>query len=136
MEAAKHGVDMTAICGLSCGHCFLGEWCGGCRSVFNCCSFGTMFPGGKCPNVKCCGKKNLDGCFDCPELEKCEKGFYSTSNDGAAASKAQAIFIRRHGKQAHRKVLDNLHKKYEFKKMQEILGRNVEEGIRILEENL
>ena len=47
VEAAKQGVDMTAICGLSCGHCFLGEWCGGCRSVFNCCSFGTMFPGGK-----------------------------------------------------------------------------------------
>mgnify|MGYP004472902755 FL=1 len=136
MEAAKQGVDMTAICGLSCGHCFLGEWCGGCRSVFNCCSFGTMFPGGKCPNVKCCEEKNLDGCFDCPELEKCEKGFYTPSNDGAAASKAQAIFIRRHRKEAHRKVLDNLHKKYKFQKMQEILGQSVEEGIRILEENL
>lgn len=75
--------------------------------MFNCCSFGTMFPGGKCPNVKCCEEKNLDGCFDCPELEKCEKGFYTPSNDGAAASKAQAI-----------------------------LGQSVEEGIRILEENL
>ncbi|WP_276752754.1 GNAT family N-acetyltransferase [Treponema succinifaciens] len=136
VEAAKQGVDMTAICGLSCAHCFLGEWCGGCRSVFNCCSFGTMFPGGKCPNVKCCKEKNLDGCFDCPELEKCEKGFYTPSNDGAAASKAQAIFIRQHRKEAHRKVLDNLHKKYKFQKMQEILGQSVEEGIRILEENL
>ena len=95
-----------------------------------------MFPGGKCPNVKCCQEKNLDGCFDCPELESCEKGFYTPSNDGAAASKAQAIFIHRHGKQAHRKVLDNLHKKYEFQKMQEIIGQSVEEGIRILEENL
>lgn len=59
VEAAKQGVDMTAICGLSCAHCFLGEWCGGCRSVFNCYSFGTMFPGGKCPNVKCCKEKIL-----------------------------------------------------------------------------
>ena len=53
---------MTAYCGFSCNHCFLGEWCGGCRSVFSCCSYGTLYDKGKCPNIDCCEKKGLDGC--------------------------------------------------------------------------
>lgn len=136
VSAAKKKIDMTAICGFSCSHCFLGEWCGGCRSVFNCCSFGTMFPGGKCPNVACCEEKKLDGCFDCPDLENCETGFYKHGNDGAAACKAQAIFIHRHGKENFFKAHDNLHKKFSFKKTQEILGQSIEEGLKIMEENL
>jgi len=33
------------------------------------------------------------------------------------------------------KVLDALHKKKNFQKIQEILGEKIEEGLRILEEN-
>ncbi len=133
-DKAKQGLDMTAFCGFSCAHCFLGQWCGGCRSVFNCCSFGSLFPKGVCPNVACCREHGLDGCYACPELEGCEKGFYAPDNDGAAACKAQAIFIKRHGKEAFFAVHDRLHEKYDFQKTQEILGSSVEEGLRILEE--
>ena len=133
VTAAKKDLDMTAFCGFSCKHCFLGQWCGGCRSVFCCCSYGTLYPGGKCPNVSCCAEKGLDGCWECGALAVCETGFYTPGNDGAAACKAQALFIRSHGKQALFRVHDKLHETYDFQKTQEILGASVEEGLKILE---
>lgn len=88
VKDARKGVDMTAYCGFSCNHCFFGEWCGGCRSVFNCCSYGTLFEKGKCPNIVCCQEKGIDGCYECEELDECSKGFYRPDNDGANACKA------------------------------------------------
>lgn len=136
VEAARKGVDMTAYCGFSCNHCFLGEWCGGCRSVFNCCSYGTLYEKGKCPNIACCREKGIDGCYECGELDVCTRGFYQPDNDGAGACKAQAMFIRRYGKEKFFGVQDKLHENYDFKKTQEILGQNTEEGLKILERYL
>ncbi|MCI5648368.1 MAG: GNAT family N-acetyltransferase [Fusicatenibacter sp.] len=136
VKKAKEHTDMTAYCGFSCKHCFLGEWCGGCRSVFNCCSYGTLYEKGRCPNADCCKKKGLDGCYACAELETCEKGFYQPDQDGAYACKAQAIFLKKYGKEKFFEVHDRLHKVYDFKKTQEILGTSVEEGLRILEQYL
>ena len=134
VDKARKGVDMTAYCGFSCNHCFLGEWCGGCRSAFNCCSYGTLFEKGKCPNMECCQEKGIDGCYECSELESCTKGFYQPDNDGANACKAQAMFIRKYGKEKFFRAHDKLHEKYDFKKTQEVLGTSVEEGLKILEE--
>ena len=136
VEAARKGVDMTAYCGFSCNHCFLGEWCGGCRSVFSCCSYGTLHDKGKCPNIACCQEKGIDGCYECADLERCTKGFYQPDNDGSAACKAQAMFIRKYGKERFFRVHDKLHEIYDFKKTQEILGQNAEEGLRILEKHM
>lgn len=136
VERAREGVDMVAYCGFSCNHCFLGEWCGGCRSVFSCCSFGTLHDKGKCPNVACCQKKGIDGCYECEELEECAKGFYKEGNDGAHACKAQAMFIKKYGKEQFFRVHDKLHETYDFKKTQEILGENAKKGLRILEQML
>ena len=86
------------------------------------------------PNTACCKEKGLDGCYDCDNLEGCLTGFYSNGND-ANAVKAMAIFIRKHGKKELAAVLDNLHKKYDFQKVQEILGLDLDEGLKILEEN-
>ena len=132
---ARKGIDPIAYCDFSCNHCFLGEWCGSCRTVYNTCSFATISPDGKCPNAVCCQAKGIDGCYDCDNLEACEKGFYTPSNDGANAAKAQALYIRRHGKKAFLNVHDRLHEKYDFSKTQEILGQDYREGLRILEEN-
>ena len=136
VKAARKNVDMTAFCGFSCNHCFLGQWCGGCRSVFNCCSYGTLFEKGKCSNIECCENKQIDGCYECDELEQCNKGFYQPENDGANACKAQALFIKKYGKVKFFKVHDKLHEKYDFKKTQEILGSSLEEGLKILEQQL
>ena len=87
-----------------------------------------------CPNVSCCKERGFDGCYECPEIEKCRRGFYANGNDGNAA-KAQALFIRKYGKEEFFCVHDNLHKKYDFEKTQEILGNDILEGLRILEEN-
>ena len=134
-KTARKGVDPVAYCGLSCNHCFLGEWCGSCRTVYNTCSFATYSPDGICPNVKCCKEKGIDGCYECDSLESCEKGFYVPSNDGANAAKAQSLYIRKHGKKEFLKVQDRLHQKYDFSMSPEILGQDYREGFRILEEN-
>ena len=134
-KLARKGVDPIAYCGFSCNHCFLGEWCGSCRTVYNTCSFATVSPDGKCPNAVCCQGKGIDGCYECDRLETCGKGFYIPSNDGANAARAQAMYIRKHGKKEFLKVHDRQHQKYDFAKTQEILGQDYREGLRILEEN-
>ena len=136
VENARKGVDMTAYCGFSCNHCFLGEWCGGCRSVFSCCSYGTLHDRGRCPNIDCCREKGIDGCYECSELDNCATGFYRTDNDGAGACKAQAMFIRKYGKESFFRVHDKLHEIYDFKKTQELLGPDAKEGLKILEKYL
>ena len=133
-KIARKGSDPVAICGLSCNHCFLGEWCGACRTEYNTCSFAIYSEGRICPNVKCCNEKNIDGCYECDELEICEKGFYVSSNDGANAAKAQSLYIRKYGKKEFLKVQSRLHEKYEFEKVQEILGQDYKEALRILED--
>ena len=134
-KLARKGADPVAICGLSCSHCFLGAWCGGCRTVYNTCSCAICSEGRICPNVKCCNEKNIDGCYECNELETCEKGFYVPTNDGANAAKAQSLYIRKYGKKAFLKIQTKLHEKYEFQKVQEILGQDYKEALRMLEEN-
>ncbi len=130
---ARKGVDPAAYCGLSCDHCFLAEWCGSCRTKYNTCSYATIFEDRRCPNAACCQDRGLDGCYECPELESCTKGFYEPGNDGANAAKAQAMFIRKYGKKALLKTHDKLHERYDFAKTQEILGQDMHEGLRILE---
>ena len=132
-KTARRGVDPVACCGLSCRHCFLAEWCGSCRTDYNVCSCATCSPDGVCPNVKCCRERGIDGCYDCDSLEVCEKGFYTPSNDGASAGKAQALYIRAHGKKAFLAMHDRLHEKYDFAKTQEILGQHVADALRIME---
>ena len=134
-KLARKGLDPVAYCGFSCNHCFLSEWCGSCRTAYNTCSFATVSLDGKCPNAVCCQKKGIDGCYECDRLETCEKGFYAPSNDGANAARAQAMYIRKHGKQAFLKMHDWLHEKYDFSKAQEILGQDLQEALRILEES-
>ena len=132
---ARKGVDPVAHCGLSCDHCFLKDWCGGCRTPYNTCSYATCCSDRICPNAACCKKKGLDGCYECDDIVHCRTGFYANGNDGNAV-KAMSLFIRKHGKKELAAVLDKLHTKYDFQKIQEILGFDLEEGLKILEENL
>ncbi|MDO4507172.1 MAG: DUF3795 domain-containing protein [Spirochaetales bacterium] len=134
-KKARKGVDPIACCGFSCNHCFLSQWCGSCRTEYNTCSFATCSPDGICPNTKCCKEKGFDGCWECSEIESCTKGFYVPECDGANAAKAQSLYIRKHGKKEFLKLQDRLHKKFNFSKTQEILGQDIMEGLRLLEEN-
>ena len=65
--------------------------------------------------------------------ETCEKGFFVPSNDGAAAARAQSLFVRKYGKKAFLKVQTRMHEKYDFQKVQEILGQDHKEALNILE---
>ena len=132
-QQAKKGVDQIAYCGLSCGHCFLTSWCGSCRTIYNTCSYATMSPDGVCPNTACCKEKGFDGCYECDELYNCNKGFYALGKD-TNAIRVMALFIQRHDKKELLRVMDTLHSKKKFEKIQEVLGYDVEEGLKILEE--
>ena len=133
-RTARKGVDPIAFCGLSCSHCFLKEWCGSCRTEYNTCSYAACSPGRVCPNAACCRERGLDGCYECGDLADCGKGFYANGNDGNAI-KALALFIRKYGKKELAAAMDRLHQRYDFRKIQEIIGYDTDEGLRILEEN-
>jgi len=135
-KMARKGVDPAAYCDHSCNHCFLGEWCGSCRTEYNVCSFATIFEDKRCPNAVCCIEKSIDGCYECSELENYTKGFYAPENNGAIEAKVQAMFIRKYGKEAFIEVEDKLHERFDFYKMQEILGQGIHEGLKILENEL
>ena len=130
-QMARKGVDPIARCGLSCNHCFLKNWCGGCRTTYNTCSNAINCPGRVCPNSACCMEKGIDGCYKCDELRGCRKGFYKY--DDVNAIKAMALFIRKYGKKELLSVMDKLHKEHDFEKIQEILGDDIDEGFGILE---
>ena len=49
--------------------------------------------------------------------------------------KAQSLYIRKYGKKDFIKIQARLHEKYDFQKVQEILGQDYKEALRILEEN-
>ena len=130
-QKARKGADPIARCGLSCNHCFLKAWCGGCRTAYNTCSDAMNHPDKVCPNTSCCIEKNIDGCYECDGLVTCRKGFYEY--DDVNAIKAMALFIRKYGKKELLKTMDHLQKEYKFEKIQDVLGNDLEEGFKILE---
>ena len=108
LQEARKGTDPQGACGHHCHHCFLGQWCGGCRSVYPNCSFATLFEDGKCPNLTCSAGKGLNGCYGCEELAGCGKGYYG-AGDGYTA-KGAALFIQKYGKEAYAAVLETIEK--------------------------
>lgn len=103
VKEARQGIEPVGYCGHHCDYCFLGQWCGGCRSNYNCCSYATMCKDGVCPNVKCAKEKGLSGCYECADLDKCEKGYYEKTDEYVA--KATASFIKKHGLDAYKQSL-------------------------------
>lgn len=130
----REGLDPLAVCGFNCNHCFMGEWCGGCRSNYNCCSYGTLFEGNVCPNVSCAKEKNIEGCYECKDLDDCKKGYYSVENEYLA--KASALFIREYGKEQSEKAFLNANKN--SKQTGETLEKatSVEAAFNLLKKNL
>ena len=45
-----------------------------------------------------------------------------------------ALFIQKYGKKDLLRVMDTMHSKMKFEKIQEVLGEDVDEGLKILEE--
>jgi len=82
---------------------FLGQWCGGCRSGYNCCSFAALFKNNICPNVKCAKENNLNGCYECSKIDGCKTGYYGQNNEYTA--KAAALFIGKYGEECYSKTL-------------------------------
>ena len=134
IKRIKAETDQFAVCGFHCEYCFLAEWCGGCKSACNMCSYATVYDNNVCPNVGCSKEKGLDGCYKCENLLTCKTGFYAPESDGANASKALAIIRRDCGDNAVIKALVELHKKYDFSKLQEVLNEDLTEAIQQLKE--
>lgn len=100
---ARVGVNPVSYCGHHCDFCFYGPWCGGCRSSYNCCSFATLFDGDTCPNVACAKVRRLGGCYECADLDECDKGYFGRENEYIA--KATALFIKKHGEDCYTSTL-------------------------------
>jgi len=101
---SKEGVNPIGICGNQCEcNCALFlNGCDGCRSDNFGCSFASLFPDKKCPNVTCARDKNIDSCSECVKLEDCKIGFYGLD---IYFAKASALFIQKHGEECFMKTL-------------------------------
>lgn len=99
IREARIGINPVSYCGHHCDFCFLGKWCGGCRSEYNCCSYATLYGDNICSNTKCATEKNLKGCYECDDLINCKKGYYEKDNEYIA--KATALFIKKYGEECY-----------------------------------
>lgn len=100
-EARLSMKNPIGFCGHHCGFC-THKACGGCRSEY----IGTSYKvacGGICPNNDCARKKKLNGCYECNNLEKCKKGYYSKENEYVA--KATALFVKKYGEKCYTETL-------------------------------
>ncbi len=104
VSKAKEGVKPIAYCGHHCDFCFFKEWCGGCRSEYSCCSFGSTCVDNICPHVSCAQDRGLDNCGFCDELLLCKKGFYGLKTGYSV--KAKALFIKNHGETCYVNTLE------------------------------
>ncbi len=103
VKTARMDLDPIGYCGHHCDFCFLGEWCGGCKSDYNSCSYATISENGICANVKCATEKGLENCSFCNDLLLCKKGFYQT--DAVYSTKAKALFYKNYSKDFYTKTL-------------------------------
>lgn len=131
VASARKGIDPVAPCGFHCDHCFLGQWCGGCRSTYNCCSYATVCEGGICPNVSCSQEHGLDGCYQCNELVSCEKGFFGKKDQFLA--KAASLFIAKYGKGKYAAALDGVKAHCEDESKAFEGCKSVDDAVRLLE---
>jgi hypothetical protein len=103
VKKARQGINPIGFCGLHCDYCLLAQWCGGCRSGYNYCSFRTSFEDNICPNVKCAEENNLNGCYECKKLEECKIGYYGKNNEFIA--KATTKKKKKYGEECFSKTL-------------------------------
>lgn len=131
VEAARRGLDPVAPCGFHCDHCFLGQWCGGCRSDYDCCSFATICEGGVCTNVSCSEQRGFDGCYECGELADCEKGFFGNKDQYLA--KAASMFVGKYGKEKYAAALDGIKANVEDESKAFVGCKSVDDAFKLLE---
>lgn len=126
----KYETNQVAYCGFHCEHCFMGMWCGGCRSTCNMCSFATLSDDNHCIHETCCKEKNIHSCSECSELTECKKGFYKEPT--GHIPKAYAIYISKYGEEAYSKKLGAMTKE-EKEKIDAL--KTVEEILDALQKN-
>lgn len=98
-------------CGNHCEYCFFSD-CDGCKSNNPSCSYAILFEDKKCPNVVCCERKNIDGCWQCENVAECQTGFFSSGENDA---KAYALYIKKYGAEQYTKRISELiHKGYDY----------------------
>lgn len=105
IRCVKDATEPVGVCTHHCEFCFLAQWCGGCRSSCNACSYATLSQDNVCPNVRCAGERGYRSCAQCPALLNCTVGVFHESN--AATPKGTGLFVRRHGEQAYTQALSD-----------------------------
>lgn len=103
IRAVKDKTEPVGVCTHHCEFCFLAQWCGGCRSACNVCSYATLSGDNVCPNVSCAGERGYRSCAQCPSLLDCTKGYFREHN--AATPKGTALFVRKQGEEAYTRAL-------------------------------
>ena len=106
IKSVKDRTDPFAPCGFHCTGCMFSDWCGNCLSACNMCSYATLSEDNICENVRCTKEKGLYACSECPELQICAKGFFSSPY--GCFAKASSLFRGDHGKEAYLRALNSV----------------------------
>jgi hypothetical protein len=133
-KEAREGLNPIGYCGHHCNYCKYTKWCGGCRSNYSSCSFGTLFEDKICPMVKCAQMKNLNGCYECDSLENCKKGYYEKEDNNEYVCKATALFIKKYGEECYSETLKRaIDAKVKYPRKFDATG-SVNEALKLLEQ--
>lgn len=127
----KDETDQVAVCGFHCEHCPYSEWCGGCNSACNMCSFATCSEDNMCENLKCAISKGYKKCAECAELLTCKKGFFSTETGDQP--KIGSLFIRKYGVEKYAEMMNKLEKHMDEYNEELKKTTTVEEGLALVE---
>ena len=134
MDKTAKYINSLAYCGLICALCFKREKCAGCKNAANNCQCDCSVK--DCYQKRCCLAKKINGCWECPDLDKCEKGVYSTGD--FSKIKAFAICIKEDGEEKFIEyVLRNTKKGLSVEKGKDYDNKSIKEVLMILrgEEN-
>ena len=129
-DSRKDLEGSIAYCGLVCRLCFLADKCDGCKTQNNRCERNCSDQG--CFQKQCCEAGNRDGCWECADIYRCEKGIYSNGNHKV---KAFAIAIREDGKEnfiSH--IMRNIARGRSVEKGKDFDDRSVDEVLAMLRE--
>jgi hypothetical protein len=123
--------ESLAYCGLICDLCVYREKCAGCKQIDNFCEKNCSTA--NCYQKKCCLNKKLNGCWECNDIYKCEKGIYSLGDFSKV--KAFALCIKEDGQQKFiEQVLRNMDNGWSVEKGKDYDHKTVKEVLLMLRE--
>lgn len=119
-------VESVACCGLICALDSCYKDCNGCRSGKGC-------GDNQCFQKECCEKKELNGCWECPDFP-CDNGYFSNNNPSKGQFVGCAQYIKIEGIEKYvERVILNSSQGIKYGLNGDYANKTIEEVLKMLE---